>query len=62
MAGVYTSVHRRVAIIWQGTRAMATNAPSDFATALDVLADVASLLADPDATNGRTKELAILVE
>jgi hypothetical protein len=60
--GLYTSAHRRVAIIWQGTGPMATSATSDFETALHVLADVASLLADRQVTRGTTKELAILVE
>jgi hypothetical protein len=60
--GLYASADRRIAIIWQGTHTMATSATSDFETALEVLADVASLLADPRATNGSTKELAILVE
>ena len=41
---------------------METSAASDFETALDVLADVASLLADPQAMHGTAKELAILVE
>jgi len=60
--GLYTSTARRIAIVWQGTRAMATSASRDFETALDVLADVARLLADPQATCGTTKEVAILVE
>jgi len=60
--GLHTSAARRIAIMWQGTRTMATSASSDFETALDVLVDVASLLADPQATHGTTKELAILVE
>lgn len=60
--GLYTSAHQRIVIIWQGTRTMATSATSDFDTALNVLADVASLLADPEATGGATKEIAILVE
>lgn len=60
--GLYTHAARRIAILWQGTRAMATSASSDFETALNVLADVASLLADPQATRGITKEVAVLVE
>lgn len=60
--GLYTQPARRIAIVWQGTRAMANSATSDFETALDVLADVGSLLADPHATDGTPKELAILVE
>lgn len=60
--GLYTFSALRIAIIWQGTRAIATSASSDFEMALDVLSDVADLLADPQTTHGTTKELAILVE
>ncbi len=41
---------------------MATDASADFETALAVLEDVARGLADPRATVGAPKELAILVE
>jgi hypothetical protein len=60
--GLYTHPARRIAILWPGTSAMATSASSDFDTALSVLAEVAILLADPQATNGSTKEVSVLVE
>jgi len=60
--GLHTSDARRIAIIWQGTRTMATSVGSDFETALGVLTDVANLLANAQATLDTTKELAILVE
>jgi hypothetical protein len=41
---------------------MANAASSDFETALNVLADVANLLADRQATRDNPKEVAILVE
>jgi len=60
--GLYTHPARRTAIIWSNARAMEGFAPVDFETALDVLADVASLLADCQATRNEPKEVMILVE
>lgn len=60
--GLYTHSARRIAILWPNTRAMASFASSDFEAALNVLADVANLLADPRATRDNPKEVAVLVE
>lgn len=60
--GLFMHPAVRIVILWPGTHAMAVSASSDFATALNVLADVATLLADPKATRGRAKEVAILAE
>lgn len=60
--GLHTHPARRIAILWPSTRAMAAAAPSDFEIALNVLADVASLLADPRATQDDPKEVAVVVE
>lgn len=60
--GLYTHPARRIAIVWQGTRSMASSTAPDFDMALHVLSDVANLLADLQATRGTTKELAILAE
>lgn len=53
---------RRIAIVWQGTATMAKADAAAFQMALTVLSDVASLLANPQATLGVVKEVAILVE
>ncbi len=53
---------RRIAIIWPGAHHMAHSSSSDFKIALAVLADTADVLADPGATCGNPKEIAILVE
>lgn len=60
--GLSTHAARRIVILWPNTRAMATRAASDFGTALDVLADVANSLSDPQATRDDSKEVALLVE
>ena len=60
--GLYMLPARRIAILWLGTRGMATSAPAEFEIALSVLADVANLLADPQATCENPKEVAVLVE
>lgn len=60
--GLYTHDARRVAILWPSTQAMTRSAPADFETALNVLADVASSLANPRATRDNPKEVAVLVE
>src|SRR5688572_24842285 len=60
--GLYTHTAQRFLILWPGTHAMATSALSDFEIAVDVLAQVARLLADPNPTCGITKEVVILVE
>ncbi len=53
---------RRIAIFWPAARAMANYSPSDFDTALNVLADIAQSLADHCATRAHPKEVAIFVE
>lgn len=60
--GLYAHGARHVAILWPGARVMANAAPSDFDTALDVLTDVANLLADRRATLDNPKQVVILVE
>lgn len=60
--GLHTLPARRIAILWPGTRGMASRAADDFEMALNVLADVANLLADPRATVGKPKNVAVLVE
>jgi hypothetical protein len=60
--GLHTHAAKRIAILWSGTRTMANSAPSEFEIALNVLADVASSLADPRATCEQPKEVAVLVE
>lgn len=60
--GLYALPDQRIAILWPNARTMARTASSDFETALNVLTDVVSLLADPRATVGRPKEVAIVVE
>lgn len=60
--GLYTHEARRIAILWPNARVLADSAPSDFEMALNVLTDVASLLADPRATVDKPKEVTVLVE
>jgi hypothetical protein len=60
--GLHEHPARKIAILWPGARSTAGSASSEFEIALNVLADVASLLADPLATQGGTKEVAIVVE
>jgi len=60
--GLFCHSAQRIAILWLGTQTMATSAPKDLETALDVLADVANLLADPEATVNTPKEIAGVVE
>ena len=60
--GLLAHSSERIAVVWQGTGAMAASAASDFDTALNVLADVATLLGDQRATGGGSKEIVILVE
>lgn len=60
--GLYQHPSRRLAIIWPGAGEMEAQAPSDFELALNVLNDVANLLADKRATVGATKQLSIVVE
>jgi hypothetical protein len=59
--GLHAHAARRIAIVWPGTRAMESSAPSELETALSVLADVASTLSDPRATLDRPKEVVVLV-
>lgn len=60
--GLYTHAAQRLVILWPHARGMEDSASSDFETALNVLADVASLLADPQATRDNPKEVTFLVE
>ncbi len=47
-------------VVWPRYTRMRDAAPADFATATDVLAEVAASLADPEATAGAPKRLVIL--
>jgi len=60
--GLYTLAARRIAILWPNTRVMAHSASDDFEIAVNVLADVASSLADPGPTLHTPKEVAVIVE
>jgi hypothetical protein len=60
--GLHTHAVQRIAILWPSTSNMATSAASDFALAMQLLADVATTLADPQATCGKPKQVAIVVE
>ncbi|MEZ4402577.1 MAG: barstar family protein [Kofleriaceae bacterium] len=60
--GLHGNRARSFVVVWKGTRAMSTRAPHDFEAALQVLSDVAKLLADSVATKGRTKALPILID
>ncbi|MCB9613172.1 MAG: barstar family protein [Sandaracinus sp.] len=60
--GLHQHPSRRLAIVWKHTGEMAQQSPTDFALALDVLSQVAELLADSTATVGNPKELVVLVE
>jgi len=53
---------QRIAIVWQGTARMADADAAEFAMGLDVSSGVALSLANPQATVGVVKEVAILVE
>jgi hypothetical protein len=60
--GLHALPDQRIAILWSNARTMARTAPSDFETALNMLTDVAALLADPRAAAGKPKEVALVVE
>lgn len=60
--GLHTHPARRIAILWPDTGVMANSASSDFDIALDVLAHIASALADPRMTCDRPTQVAVLVE
>jgi len=60
--GLYVHESRRIAILWPGAHEMANSAATDFETAIQMLASVANVLANSEATLGNPKEVAILVE
>jgi hypothetical protein len=60
--GLYKHSARRIVILWPKARCMESSSPTDFETALNVLKDVASSLADPQATRNNQKEIAALIE
>ena len=60
--GLQTHAAKRIAILWPNTRTLADSSLSDFETALSVLVDVASSLADPQITCDNPKEVALFVE
>ncbi len=60
--GLHALPGGRVAILWPNARTMASTAALDFEMALNVLADVANLLANPRATIGKPKEVTVVVE
>jgi hypothetical protein len=59
--GLYDHGAQRIAILWPNAETMGSRAPSDFETALGMLADLATSLADTSATRGKPKELAVIV-
>lgn len=60
--GLYSLQYSKIVIIWPGAGQMSIRAAADFEIALNVLAEVASLLGDRRATLGATKEVVVLVE
>jgi hypothetical protein len=60
--GLYALADRRIAVVWPNARTMASVAAADFEMALNVLRDVAGLLADERATRGHPKEVSIIVQ
>ena len=60
--GLHNHPALRLAIIWPNAGAMSNASAAEFDDALEVLADVAALLADARATQGRTKHLVVLVQ
>ncbi len=52
----------RIVILWPDADRMAASAAADFESAVSVLTDVASTLADSSATLGTRKDVAILIE
>ncbi|MFE7312060.1 barstar family protein [Streptomyces sp. NPDC057555] len=59
--GIYSSGPDREVILWSDATIFFRETPGDFQVAMEVLADVAELLADESATRGRTKEVCIYV-
>jgi hypothetical protein len=51
----------RVLILWPNSSAMRRSAPDDYELAASVLADVATSLGDPNATDGNPKEVSVLL-
>lgn len=60
--GLHTYSAQRITILWPKATRMASSAPAEFKTALSVFTQISNLLADPRATCGNPKELAVLVE
>ena len=60
--GLCAHESRRIAILWPGAVGMARTSAADFDRAMQVLADLVESLADPVATQGNPKTVAILVE
>ena len=60
--GLHAHAGKQIVIVWQGTHAIATAAPSEFEVALNVLTDITKTLADPLATGDQPKKVTILVE
>ena len=59
---LYEHESSRIVVLWPGAREMQVGAPSDFEIAVAVLSDAATTLADPKATVGRPKVVAVLIE
>ena len=51
-----------ITVVWTGSHSFRQAAPSDYSTALEVLRQVTSQLADPAATAGRPTVVRVLVE
>lgn len=58
--GLDALASERLLIVWPNADAM-NQSPADLRTALRVLSDVAEMLADVNATNGRPKTLTVYV-
>jgi hypothetical protein len=59
--GLYSLEAKQIVIVWPDSSVMSKAVPSDFETALSVLADVAESLSNPDFTNGNPKNVCIYV-
>jgi Barstar (barnase inhibitor) len=59
--GLHSRNYDCIVILWPDASTMAEESPDDFDTAISVLADVARLLADANATVGRTTDVCIYV-
>jgi Barstar (barnase inhibitor) len=59
--GLFRSSSSRIAIVWLNAAVMAHAAPHEFAIALEVFADLARSLGDPEMTAGSPKQVTVVV-